>query len=157
MSFPVPVEYELTPDNNTNVIYSNGKTLSLIRSLFEIESDSIIRYSKIKFETNKLASDPAVFPVEPVNSIILFFAVTDVRPEPGIFVAFSSINTLYPVDESLIRTQRTLAVSETGALESKSYVGYAGGMFTIPSSNDAVLQADVEYVFIQIKIGEVLI
>jgi hypothetical protein len=156
MSFPVPIKYELTADNNTNVIYSDDKTLSLLPMPFEIESDSIIRYSKIKPETNILSTNPAVFPIEPVNSIIIFFAVTDVTPEPGLFVAFFSINVLYRVDGTLVRTQRTNAISETGENVSRAYVGYSSNAMTIPSSEATVLQAGVEYVFLQIKIGEAL-
>lgn len=153
MSFPVPIAYDLTDDNNTNVIYPD-KVVSLMRVPLMIKSDIVLRYSEFTPENDILSTDQMRITIDPVNSIFCLFAKDEITPEPGINIAYASVNILYGSDGGLTRTQRTVAISETGEVISKAYVGQSGNTITFPTSPDTILKHGVTYIFLQLKIGE---
>jgi hypothetical protein len=57
MSFPVPIAYNITDDHNTEVIYGNGDTLKLIRSMVDIPADLVLKYEEFTTDHDITSSE----------------------------------------------------------------------------------------------------
>lgn len=158
MSFPVPIAYNITDDHNTEVVYGNGDTLDLIRTMIDIPADLVLKYEEFTPDHDITSTDPLQFNNIKAPSHLLIFAVDDITHNSVndiAYFAWRAIVSKLDGNFSYLSQQRVLASS--GSVTSKTFVSYnpENQSISLPAIEGVILPGGKTYAILQIKMGSV--
>lgn len=155
MSFPVPIAYNITDDHNTEVIYGNGDTLDLIRTMIDIPADLVLKYEEFTPDHDITSSEQMRIKLLPEASTVALFALDDIPPNANFDSVYLIWLAMWNRERQLVHLRATRVVQSDGIVGSKTFISFDEATKTIflPTTPTTILPANKKYAVIQIKMG----